>query len=286
MVAAHRTGQASGDADGQQRRRRIEHGHDDGDQDAERAPARARRERQEQRHQEDDGGQHGVQAFGGTGQRVMHEHVGAQRGGRQLQRQGEGEDEHGRNHGLEALDEAVRGFLEVHDAANEQVDEREHDGDKRAPRQADRRVGVAESDHDVAEAVSFGIPETAHVQHADDAAHDQHDDGKQQVDQRGLALLDGLLVAERPCLAVAEGGQLGLRHGAVVEAHDADADDEHDGQQRVEVVRDGLDEQLDARHARVEVACRGGHGGGPRRDGGDHADGGCGCVDDVRQLRA
>ena len=254
MVAADGASQAGRDADGHERRCGIEHSHDDRDEDAERAPAGAGCEGKAECHQEDDGGQHHVEAFGRAGECVMHEDVGTKGGSRKLQCQGEGQDQHGRNHGLEAGDEALGGFLEGNDTADEQVDERENQRDDRTPRQADGGVGVAERGGQVADAFRLGIPEAAHVEHADDAANDEQDDGEQQVEQRGVGLLDGVFVAQRAQIARAVRFNLGFGHRTVIEAHDAEDDEERDGQQRVEVERDSLDEQLDARDALEAVS--------------------------------
>ena len=63
--------------------------------------------------------------------------------------------------------------------------------------------------------------------------------------------------------------------------NDADDDDEHDGQKRVEVIGNDLDEQLDARDAGVQVLGRSRDRRSPRRDGRDHADGRRRGIDDV-----
>ena len=54
-------------------------------------------------------------------------------------------------------------------------------------------------------------------------------------------------------VALLFGKQLKLAHGAVVELHERERDDEHKGHQRIEVVGNGADEQLDAAHAGVEA---------------------------------
>ena len=71
-------------------------------------------------------------------------------------------------------------------------------------------------------------------------------------------------------------------HRSEVDLHERDADNEHECQQRVEVVRDGAD-----KHFQTGVfgsVCILGNGGSPTGDGGDHTDRGCGGVDDIRQL--
>ncbi len=85
-------------------------------------------------------------------------------------------------------------------------------------------------------------------------------------------------------VALLFGKQLKLAHGTVVELHERERDDEHEGHQRIEVIGNGADEQLDAAHAGVESFSGRGHGGGPGRDRRDHADGRGGRVDEVGQL--
>ena len=76
-------------------------------------------------------------------------------------------------------------------------------------------------------------------------------------------------------------------HRAVVEAHDADGDDEHEGEDGIEVVGDGADEELDAL-ALIALHLAGviGHGGGPRGYGSDHTYRSGGGVDQVGELSA
>ena len=73
-------------------------------------------------------------------------------------------------------------------------------------------------------------------------------------------------------------------HGAVVELHKGDGYDEHEGEQGVEVIGYGPDEELYAAEARVQVCGHAGDGGGPGGDGGYHAHGGGGSVDEVGEL--
>lgn len=75
--------------------------------------------------------------------------------------------------------------------------------------------------------------------------------GQDEVEQMALGvrglLLDALQNGEVTLLF---GKQLKLAHGAVVELHERERDDEHEGHQRIEVIGNGADEQLDAAHAR------------------------------------
>ena len=239
-----------------------------------------------QRHEEDDGGQHLVEPLGRALHEAGHVDVGAQGGGGELEGERERQHEHGGHHRLEAGGDAVGRLAERDDAAREQVEEGHDERDERTPRQRDRRVGVAERERQVAVALGRGVPEAADVHHAGHAAHDEHEHGHEQIPHRGARLGGRLVFAAAAELALAIGLELSLGHGAVVEAHDAQHDDERDGEQRVEVERDGLDEQLDAGDAGVELRRRSRHGGRPARDGGDHAHRRGGGVDDVGELGA
>ena len=284
MVARHGARQTRGDADGQKLGLAREDGKHDGDEDAERAPAGSRGERQPPCHEEDDGGKHAEQARGGPLHAARHELGGAQRAGHALQREREREDEDGRHHGVEARDDAVHGVFELHHAARDQVHEREDERDDGSPRQRRERVGAAEGDDDVQVAFRFGIPEPADVEHSHDAQNDEHEDGDDHVQKVRARVLNRLVAAERPELALAQRCELGFRHGAVVEAHDDDGHDEHEREQRVEVERDGADEQLDA--VDVQVGGDAGHRCRPGRHGRDHAHWRRRGIDEVGQLRA
>ena len=72
---------------------------------------------------------------------------------------------------------------------------------------------------------------------------------------------------------------LGNAHGAEVLLGSAHEEDEHDGEQRIEVVRDGLDERCETAFAQVAA-----YGHGPRRHRRDDADRRRGGVDDPCQL--
>ena len=169
-------------------------------------------------------------------------------------------------------------------AAQDQVHEREQQRDERTPRQGGERIGVTEREDDVHVAFSLGIPEAADVEHADDAEHDEDENGNDHVEQLRPHVLGGFVVAERSQLAIAQRSELGLRHRAVIEAHDDDGDHEHEREQRVEVERNGADEQLDS--VDVQVGCNAGDRRRPRGHRGDHADRSRRGVDEIRKLRA
>ena len=108
-----------------------------------------------------------------------------------------------------------------------------------------------------------------------------------EVDNAALGVCGFILAAGKAAeIAVELGAHLVDAHGAVVELHAGQGHDEHESQQRVEVIGYRLDEQLDAAVARVEVCRDAGDGGCPRGDRGYHADGRGGRVDEICELGA
>ena len=263
MIAADRTSQAGGNANGEQLGLGRENRHDDRDEDAEGAPARARGKRETKRDEEDDRRQHAIQAGGGALHQPGNEDIGAECGRRELEGEREGEDEQRRDHRPEAIDNADSRIAEADDASAQQIDEGEDERDDGAPWQADRRIGIAKRQGKITVAFGLRIPEAADEHHADYAEHDEDDDGDEHVDELGARVVELFLVAERAEHAIAIRLDLGTGHGAVVEAHDDDDDDEDNGEQRVEVVGNRLDEELDARDTGIKIGRRGRHGRSP-----------------------
>ena len=219
----------------------------------------------------------------------MDELGSTQGAGHGLQGDGHGEDGDGGNHGDEALGHAGHGFLEAENAAGAQVDHGEHQSDDAAPGQAHKGVGVAEGADEVAGAVGaapgVNAEEAANIDHTDGAGNNQGNNGQNKIDDLALGIgVFVLAVLQAAQMAVELSGHLMHTHGAVVELHQGQGDDEHEGQQGVEVVGDGANEQLDAGEAGVQIGGHAGDGGGPGGDGSDHADGGGGGVNDVSQL--
>ena len=97
VIAADRTSQAGGDADGEQLGLGRENRHDDRDEDAESTPARARGKRETKRNEKDNRRQHAIQAGGGAFHQPGDEDIGAERGRRELEGEREGENEHRRS---------------------------------------------------------------------------------------------------------------------------------------------------------------------------------------------
>ena len=109
-----------------------------------------------------------------------------------IQRDGEGQDQDGGDHGVEALGDAGHGVLEGDDPAGHQIDDGEEQSDDAAPGQTHEGVGIAEGADEVSGAVGAapGIhaEEAAHVDHAGGAHGDQHQNREQQVDDLALGV--------------------------------------------------------------------------------------------------
>ena len=279
VVAADGAGHAGGDADDGQGVVHGEHVLHDGDEDAEGAPAGAGGEGQQAADDKDDDGQEHLQVLGAA-YKVTDKVLGAQGVGHALQSPGESEDEDGGHHGLEALRDAAHHLLEAQGAAGKVVHQGEQKTEGGAQHQAHGGVGVGEGVHKAGAG-----EEVAGVDHAHHAAEDQHHDGQHQVDDLALVLHDllvhhGVGVGAGEQVALLHGVALKAGHGAEVHLHEHQAQHHHDGEQGVEVVRDGPDEEVQA----LALLGEAGHGGGPGGDGGDGAHRGGGGVDDVGQL--
>ena len=135
-------------------------------------------------------------------------------------------------------------------------------------------------------ALTTGVPEAAGIDKTGKARRDQHGDGQDQVDDAAVGIgLHALLslihaVAGGVEIVLEAGVELVQTHRAVVELHEHERDDEHEREQRVEVVRNGAHEQIKA----VVVLDDAGNGGGPRGDRRDHANGRGRGVDEIGEL--
>ena len=285
VVAADRTGETGGNAHDLQVGSRVEDRKHDGDEDAEGAPARAGGEGQQAGDHEDDSGQQHEETFGRLLHQTLHIIGGAEETRHALEGDGEGEDQNGGDHGVEALGHAAHSALEGDDTARAEVDDGQDQRDQRTPGQTHKGIGITEGCDEVAR-VGLGIPEAADIDEADDAEDDEQEDGNEHIPhiRAGGALL--LLLAQRAEVAGLGSLELGRGHGTVVHTENDHGDDEHDGEQRVEVIGNGLNEKLNAGHAGVELRGDAGDGGCPRGDRRDHADRRGGGVNEVGELHA
>ena len=183
MVAADGAGHTGGDADDGHGVVHLKHALNNWDQDAEGAPAGAGGEGQEAPHHKHDHRQEHLQAGGGA-HKVPDKEFRAQGVSHALEGPGEGEDQDGGDHGLEALGNTAHHLLEGHGLADKIVDKGEEQAEGGAQHQAHRGVGVGEG----GDKVGAG-EEIAGVDHANDAGHNQHQNGQYQVQHGALGLV-------------------------------------------------------------------------------------------------
>ena len=203
----------------------------------------------------------------------------AQAVGHGLQGPCEGQNEDGGNHGLKPFGDAGHALLEGQDAASNEKEDGEDQCHGGTQHQTHGGGAVCKSADE-----GFAAEEAAGVDQANDAGDDQHDHRQNQVDDSALG---GILMGVSVSIGTVLGGeQVALEgvafmecHGAEVGLGDGQGDHHEDGQQGIEVIRNGGDEQGDA----VGVAFGGETGNGrcPRADGRDDADRSCGGVDQI-----
>ena len=295
MVAAHAAGAGSSQTDGQQVNlgRPVKHSADQGDHDADGAPGRTGGEADEAGHDEDHGGQELGQVTG-VGHDALHERADLQTivTAQTAQRPGEAQDQDGGDHLDEAVGHGLEGLLEADQAAQPVIDEREHDGHDRAQAQARTSGRIGEGHDEVVVVVALGIPHTAGPNQADHAQGDQNDNGDEQIGHGGV--LCAFLVVIRAGEGTMLGGEqvtldLGVvlmgQHRAVVNVEHGD-DDDHDEGQNAVVVPGNLAQEHGNTRAGEAFGHVGRNSGGPGGHGSQHAHGGGGGVNDVRQLGA
>ena len=287
VVTAYSTGHAGGYADDTEGIGEGEYCQSDGDQYAEGTPAGAGGESQEAADKEYDGGQEGLEAGSGTLYQSGNIFAGAQRIGHGLKGPCEGEDQDGGNHGLEAFGYAAHQFIKAHQLAAEVVDEGEYQSKGGTQHQAYGSIAPGEGGYEVHVAAAVNGEEAAGVQHADYAADDEEYNGKYQVDNAALGVelfvrSVGVGIAAGEQVAVVDGVALIPAHGAKVGLHDNQTNHHNDGEDGVEVIRNGVDEEGEAGtflNIGRNCCC-------PGRDGSYDADGSRGSVDEVGQLCA
>ena len=288
VVAAHGARAAGGDADDEQLAVSREDGGNDRDQNAKRAPACAGGKGQNAGHDENDGGQHTVQPRRSGVHQIVDIYIRAKGVDHGLQRDGQRQDDDRRDHGNKALGHAGHGLLEGQNLPRDEINNRQHQRDDTAPRQTDEGVRIAEGADKIARerriAGHIGAEEAADIDHADRAGHDQRQHRENEVDHAPVRVgrFTGFLHQRRQIAL--RGLGLKFAHGAVIELHGDDCENEHEGQNGIEVIGNGLDEQLNAAHAGVEALGRGGNCRRPGRDRRDHAHGSRRGVDQIRQL--
>ena len=290
VVAADSTGKAGRDAHKEQGAGFRENAGDDGDQDSEGAPGGAGGKGQAAGHDKDDGGQEVKEA----GSRRLHDAVDIfsclQDGCHVFEAGCQGQDQDGGNHGVESLGDAAHGIAEGDDAAADQVADDEKKGNDAAPGKAHKGIRVGKGACKITckfgRAAQVCAEEAAHKEQAAHAADHQDHDGKNQVDDLALStgcrlIFQGFFFGT-VVLDALHGLQFKLGHLAVVEAHDGNGHDEHQGHEGIEVERNCTDKELQAAVGAVFHAA--GNGGGPGGNGGDHAHGSSRCIDEIGKL--
>ena len=279
VVAAHRARHTGGDADDGQGLAHGEHALDDGDEDAEGAPGGSSGKGQQAAHREYDNGQQNLNAGGGA-HKVAHKIFRAQGVGHPLQRPSKGENHDGGHHGFKALRDAAHHLFKGHGPAKYVVHQGEHQTECGAQHKAHRGVGVREGGDKV-------LPgeKTAGVDHTHHTAHHQHRDGQHQIQHGTLGFIHllvhhGVRVGPGEQIAVFHRIFFVFGHGAEVHIEHYQPYHHHKGEQGVEVVRNGADEQVQP----LSVLGKGGHGSGPGGDRRYNADRRGGGIDEVGQL--
>ena len=280
MVAADSTCKAGGNADHEEALVVCENRENDGDQDTESAPGGAGCKCKTESNKEDNCGQHREETLRCAFDKTCDIFGSAEHGGHVFEGKSEGEDEQCGNHCVEALDDAGSSFLEGDNAAAEKINEGNDECNNAAPGETDGSISVSEG-------VDKGsaIPEAADIHHTNDAADNEDDNGNEHIPDACAGNFLLFLVAERTEVAHFS-FELSLCHRTVIEAHDGESDNENDGQERVEVIGDSLNEELNTGNTGVEILCGGGNCCCPGGDGSDHADRSCGCVDNESELCA
>lgn len=173
----------------------------------------------------------------------------------------------------------AHGILKGDDPAENKIDDGKDQCHNSAPGQAEEGIAVGKGIDEI-----IGAIEVAGVDQTADAQHHQNDDGQQQIDNAGTGVGDLLhrfgLLALGEQVVIADGVELVAAHGAVVHAGLAEEQHHNDSEQGVEIEGDGADEQIEA----AVILHNAGNGSRPGRDGGDHADGRRGGIDDIGKL--
>ena len=244
----------------------LEAGNDDRDQDTEGSPAGTGRKGEANRDQENDERQKSCKTGSLVLDDVSDEFFCAQAVCHGLQGPCESQDQDRGNHLLEAFGDALHDGSEIQRPA-EHVEE--HGEDHRTEGAEHQTYGCIRVREGLDKACS--LEETAGVDHADDAADDQCDDREEHVDdfsfRRNLGIINVCVrtVFSGIEIAILDGVVLVLVHRAVLYFHHDHQDHHSDREERVVVVRNGLDEQVDAVLALDET----GYG---CRPGGDRSD--------------
>ena len=292
VVAADGTGHTSGNQDGtdgliaglEANTDFGESSNDDGDQDTESTPGSTGSEGHDTGDDEDDGGQHGHHTTGEAFNQSSDVFLQTQGVGHRLQGPGEGQDQDGGDHGLEAFGNQIHHLTEGQDLTNHVPNNGDDHAEEGTISQTQRGVGVGEG---------FGEgnitrEETAGVDQTDDTHNNQNNNGEDQVDN--LTLGAGLFVFSVSIGTVGSGVDVALlngvlfmgSHGTKFHLHDGHDNHHEQGQQSVVVIGDSADKEIQT----INAINKTGNSGSPGGDGSDDTDGSGGGVDQISQLSA
>ena len=280
VIAADGTGHAGGHTDDAHGRGQIEDIQGNGNQNAESAPAGAGGKGQKCADDENNGGEQRLESGGGALDGGGNEDTSAQGIGHGFQRPSKGQNQNSRDHGLEAFGNAVHHVTEGHGTTAQVEDESQHHGKGGAQHQTHRGVGTGKGVHEV-----LTGEEAAGVDHADDAADNEGSNGENKINDVALGIhiqlfFRGIGIGAGEYIAPFDGVAFMAGHGAEIGLEHHQSHHHDDGQQRIEIVGNGPDEQGET----GAVLHKAGHGGSPGGDGGNDADGGGGGVDQIGQL--
>lgn len=210
VIAAYCACHAGGNADDAKGIGEGEYFQSNGDQYAEGAPAGACCKGQEAADKEHDGGQEGLEAGGGALYNACNIGTGAQRVSHGLEGPGKGQDQYGRNHGLEAFGYAAHNVIKGHELAAEVEHKGEYQCKGGAQHKANGCITIGEGGDEIHVAVTVSSEEAAGVYHADNAAYDEHGNGQHQVDNpaAGIDFFLGSI-----CIGIAAGEQVAILFG-------------------------------------------------------------------------
>ena len=155
--------------------------------------------------------------------------------------------EYRRYHRFHSLRDAAHALIECDGASACVVDDYDDQRHESSHRESDRCVGIRECRNEVCSA-----EESACVYHSEHACDDEDDYWEYEVEYDALVAsffcsvsVCRVVIDDREEVSVLDSILLELGHLQIVELHEDDREDHDEREDRVEVVRDALDEQVD-----------------------------------------